>query len=59
MVFEQEVIRKMVEKFMVLKGGEICWLIRQEFQPEESDEGLGVVYHNYSVDLDTETSPGL
>ena len=43
MVFVQEVIPK-TDRKMVLEGGEISLLMRQEFELEESDEGLRVVY---------------
>ena len=44
---------------MVLEGGAKCLLMRQEFEFEESDEGLGVVYQVYCIDLYREYSPGL
>ena len=44
---------------MVLEGGEICLLLRLEVELEVTDEGLGVVYQNSCVDLDTEYLPDL
>ena len=58
-VFLQEVILKMGNKLLVFKGGDICLVMRQQFDLENNDGGLGVVYQNYRVDLDREYSRDL
>ena len=52
MVFVLEVILRMDKKLIVLDDREIFLVMGQEFELEGIDEGFGVVFQNYCVELD-------
>ena len=59
MVIVQEVTLRMGEKLTMLEVGKNFLLMRQEFELEETDQQLELMYRIYCVDLDTRYLPDL